>query len=76
MRAQFIASEIGIGLRRNLTMTIAVVMTVTVSLLFLGLALLIFQQANLSKAFWYDKIELSIYLCGKDSQAPGAPAGR
>ena len=75
MRAQFIASEIGIGLRRNLTMTIAVVMTVTVSLLFLGLALLIFQQANLSKAFWYDKIELSIYLCGKDSQGTGCAGG-
>jgi len=75
MRAQFIASEIGIGLRRNLTMTIAVVMTVTLSLLFLGVAILTYKQVSLSKDFWYDKIELSIYLCGKDSEGPGCASG-
>ena len=42
MRAQFVLSEIGIGLRRNLTMTIAVVVTVVVFFVFtraLGLKL-------------------------------------
>ena len=32
MRATFVASEVGTGLRRNLTMTIAVIITVAVSL--------------------------------------------
>ena len=32
MRAGFIASEVGIGLRRNLTMTFAVIITVAISL--------------------------------------------
>ena len=36
MRASFILSEIGIGLRRNLTMTVAVIVTTAVSLAFFG----------------------------------------
>jgi cell division transport system permease protein len=75
MRTHFIASEIAIGLRRNLTMTIAVIMTVTVSLLFLGVGILTYKQVGLSKGFWYDQIELSVYLCGKDSTGPGCASG-
>jgi len=37
MRAKFVLSEVGIGLRRNLTMTFAVMITVAISLsLFTG----------------------------------------
>lgn len=32
MRAQFVMSEIGVGLRRNLTMTFAVIISVALSL--------------------------------------------
>ena len=32
MRAQFVLSEIGVGLRRNLTMTFAVIISVALSL--------------------------------------------
>ena len=39
MRARLIMSEVGIGLRRNLTMTIALVITFSVSLALLGMAL-------------------------------------
>ena len=46
MRATFILSEIGIGLRRNLTMTIAMIITTGVSLAFLGAAVLFNQQVN------------------------------
>lgn len=70
MRAQFVVSEIGIGLRRNFTMTIAVIVTVTVSMFFLGAAVLLSSQVSLSRAFWYDEIELSLFLCGENS--PGA----
>jgi len=34
-------SEVGVGLRRNVTMTIAAVMTVAISLTLLGIALII-----------------------------------
>lgn len=67
MRVQFVLSEIGIGLRRNLTMTIAVVVTVAISLALFGSALLIRKQVDAMKDFWYDKVEVSVYLCGEAS---------
>jgi cell division transport system permease protein len=66
MRATFIVNEIGIGLRRNLTMTVAMIVTTAVSLGFLGTAVLFNQQVNVMKDFWYDKVEVSIFLCGPD----------
>jgi cell division transport system permease protein len=75
MRASFIFSEIGIGLRRNLTMTIAVIVTTAVSLAFFGFGLLFNRQVDTMKDFWYDKVEVSVFLCGKDSQASSCAAG-
>jgi cell division transport system permease protein len=67
VRASFILSEIGIGLRRNLTMTVAVVVTVAISLALFGSGLLIRKQVETMKDFWYDKVEVSVYLCGASS---------
>jgi cell division transport system permease protein len=67
VRASFILSEIGIGLRRNLTMTVAVVVTVAISLALFGSGLLIRKQVETMKDFWYDKVEVSVYLCGESS---------
>ena len=75
MRASFIVSEIGIGLRRNLTMTLAMVITTAVSLGFLGTAMLFNQQVNVMKDFWYDKVEVSVFLCGQDSDGGSCAAG-
>ncbi|GAB3963422.1 permease-like cell division protein FtsX [Streptomyces sparsus] len=66
MRAQFVLSEIGVGLRRNLTMTFAVIVSVAISLALLGGALLAREQVNSMKGFWYDKVQVSIYLCNKN----------
>jgi cell division transport system permease protein len=75
MRATFILSEIGIGLRRNLTMTVAMVITTAVSLGFFGTALLFNKQVEVMKDFWYDKVEVSVFLCGQDSEAPTCTGG-
>jgi cell division transport system permease protein len=75
MRASFIISEIGIGLRRNLTMTLAMIITTGVSLAFLGAAVLFNQQVNVSKDFWYNKVEVSVFLCGQVSNAPSCAGG-
>lgn len=72
MRAQFVAKEIGIGLRRNLTMTIAVVVTVAVSLAMFGAGLLIRAQVEEMKGYWYDRVEVSLFLC-KDIDAGTKP---
>lgn len=70
MRANFILSEVWIGLRRNLTMTIAVVMTVAVGMAMLGVGLLINAQVGLMKDYWYDKVEVSVFLCTQGSAIP------
>ncbi|NUK27361.1 permease-like cell division protein FtsX [Streptomyces lunaelactis] len=73
MRAQFVLSEIGVGLRRNLTMTFAVIVSVALSLALFGGALLMREQVSTMKDFWYDKVNVSIFLCNKnDAATPSA----
>ena len=69
MRMSFISKEVGNGLRRNFTMTVALVVSVAVSLSLVGAALLMSAQVDRMKGYWYDKIEVSIFLCGKTSVA-------
>lgn len=69
MRAQFVLSEIGVGLRRNLTMTFAVIISVALSLALFGGALLMREQVSTMKDYWYDKVNVSIYLCTKADAA-------
>jgi cell division transport system permease protein len=75
MRARFLISEVGIGLRRNLTMTFAVIVTTAISLSLLGIGLLSNSQVNAMKDYWYDKIEVSVYLCGSLSESPSCAGG-
>jgi len=75
MRAGFLFKEVRIGLRRNLTMTFAVVVTVAISLSLLGIGLLSNAQVNAMKDYWYDKIEVSVFLCGTLSESPTCVAG-
>ncbi|MFJ5710309.1 MULTISPECIES: permease-like cell division protein FtsX [unclassified Streptomyces] len=69
MRAQFVLSEIGVGLRRNLTMTFAVIVSVALSLALFGGALLMREQVSTMKDYWYDKVNVSIFLCNKTDAA-------
>ena len=75
MRARFLLSEVRIGLRRNLTMTFAVIVTTAISLSLLGIGLLSNSQVNAMKDYWYDKIEVSVYLCGTLSESPSCAGG-
>ncbi|MES9535733.1 permease-like cell division protein FtsX [Spirillospora sp. NPDC049024] len=70
MRVQFVLQEIWIGLRRNMTMTISLVITVAIAMALFGTGLLLRQQVSASKSYWYDKIEVSIFLCAKTSSNP------
>jgi cell division transport system permease protein len=72
---QYLASEIGTGLRRNVTMTVAVVVTVAISLALFGAALLIRAQAATMKDYWYDKIEISVFLCNDFDTGATCAAG-
>lgn len=75
MRAKFVLSEVGIGLRRNATMTFAVMITVAISLTLLGIGLLANSQVRVMKDYWYDKIEVSIFLCGSLSDSANCSKG-
>ncbi len=59
------------GLRRNASMTVAVIVTMTVSLTLFGLSVMTFQEVDRVKGRWYDKIEISVFLCTKDSAGTG-----
>ncbi len=63
MRAQFVLSEVWIGLRRNLTMTIALVVVVAISLSLLGTGLLFVKQVDNTRSYWQSRVQLSVYLC-------------
>jgi cell division transport system permease protein len=69
MRLRFVLGEVAGGIRRNLSMIISVVLVTMVSMFFLGLGLLAQKQVTLAKGYWYDKVEVSIFLCTKDSTA-------
>ena len=75
MRAGFIAQEVRIGLRRNVTMTLAVMTTVAISLTLLGIGLLANSQVRVMKDYWYDKIEVSVFLCGSLSESASCASG-
>jgi cell division transport system permease protein len=76
MRFRHIFSETSSGLRQNLTMTLAVIVTMWVSLSLFGLGLLANQQVDLMKGRWYDKIEISVFLCTKDTRGDQCVAGQ
>jgi len=76
MRAGFIAQEVRIGIRRNFTMTLAVMTTVAISLTLLGVGLLANSQVRVMKDYWYDKIEVSVFLCGTLSESASCASGR
>jgi cell division transport system permease protein len=74
-RARFVFAEIGSGLRRNLSMTVAVILVTFVSLTFVGAAALLQIQIGNMKDDWYDKVEVSIFLCPADSTQPTCADG-
>ena len=69
MRISFIVRELGTGLKKNFTMTLALVVSVAVSLALLGSALLIGVQVDRMKGYWYDKVQVSLFMCGPNSTA-------
>src|ERR1700728_1927411 len=74
MRAQFVFSEVWMGLRRNLTMTVALVVVVAISLSLLGTGLLFVKQVDNTRTYWQGRVQLSIYLCTATSVSPQCKA--
>lgn len=75
MRLQFIVDEIIVGLRRNIAMAVSVVLVTVVSLFLLGLGFLAQRQVETMKDYWYDRVQVSIFLCGQDSDSASCSEG-
>ncbi len=59
------------GLRRNMSMTVSVIITMWVSLALFGASLMTIAEVDELKGDWYDRIEISAFLCNQDSAANG-----
>ncbi|WP_240322561.1 permease-like cell division protein FtsX [Austwickia chelonae] len=67
MRPMFLLGEAWTGIRRSASMAISIMIVTAVSLLFFGVGLLAQRQVETAKGYWYDKVEVSIFLCTKNS---------
>jgi cell division transport system permease protein len=52
-----------------------VIVTTAISLSLLGIGLLSNAQVGAMKDYWYDKIEVSVFLCGSLSESPSCSGG-
>src|SRR5215471_8050240 len=69
MRLKYVLSEVLVGLWRNVTMTVAMIITMGVSLTLVGASFLMFLQVNLMKNFYYEQIEVTIFMKNDATQA-------
>ncbi|MGZ4438178.1 MAG: permease-like cell division protein FtsX [Nocardioides sp.] len=70
MQLRYVFSELGQGLRRNLSMHIAVVLTLFVSLTLVGLGVLLNQQADKAAEHWGNQLQITVWLCKNHDDNP------
>ncbi|PZQ91910.1 MAG: cell division protein FtsX [Leifsonia xyli] len=63
MRLGLILQEVGQGFRRNLSMVVSVVLVTFISLTFFGAAILLQMQIGQMKGYWYERAEVTVYMC-------------
>ncbi|ANF30308.1 cell division protein FtsX [Leifsonia xyli] len=74
MRFGLIWSEVGNGLRRNLSMVVSVILVTFISLTFVGTAVLLQLQIGQMKTYWYDRAQVAVYMCTETDNCPGGAA--
>ena len=67
MQLTYVFSELGNGLKRNVSMTIAVIVTIFVSLTLVGMGLLLNAQAQKAEDYWGSKLQITVFLCNQNS---------
>lgn len=76
MRIRHVLGETWTGVRRNASMMVAIIVTMWVSLALFGGGLLAAQQIDVLKGRWYDKVEISVFLCTPDTSGENCEPGR
>ncbi|MBW8872285.1 MAG: ABC transporter permease [Leifsonia sp.] len=74
MRFGLIWSEVGNGLRRNLSMVVSVILVTFISLTFVGTAVLLQMQIGQMKTYWYDRAQVAVYMCTTTDNCPAGAA--
>jgi cell division transport system permease protein len=74
MQFRYVFSELGQGLRRNVSMHLAVVLTLFVSMTLMGLGVLMKEQTDIATRYLGNQLQLTVYLC-RDGDANPACAG-
>lgn len=69
MAFSHLLSEIGTGLRRNVSMTVSLVVTLLVSLALVGVGLLLQMQIGKTEAYWGDRLQIQVQMCSESSLA-------
>lgn len=76
MQLRYVFTELGQGLRRNVSMHIAVVLTLFVSLTLVGLGVLLNKQADKTGEYWGNQLQIIAYLCNEgDAKAAATCTG-
>lgn len=63
MQLRYVFTELGQGLRRNLSMHIAVILTLLVSLTLVGIGVLIQQQTAKTEWYYGGQLQVTAFLC-------------
>lgn len=69
MQLRYVFSELGQGLRRNLSMHVAVVLTLFVSLTLVGLGVLLNKQADKAADYWGSQLTITVWLCRHNDES-------
>jgi len=75
MQLTYVFSELGNGLKRNVSMTVAVIVTIFVSLSLVGMGLLLNAQADKAEEYWGSKLQITAFLCNQNSTAANCVNG-
>lgn len=70
MQLRYVFTELGQGLRRNISMHLAVILTLFVSLTLVGVGVLLKQQADIADRQFGSQVEITVYLCNETDTAP------
>lgn len=76
MQLRYVASELGTGLRRNVSMTIAVILTIWMSLTLVGLGLLVRSQVANIEQYFGSQLEVQVVFCAQNSQTDTCVGGQ
>lgn len=71
----FVISEALKGMLRNRAVVAATIITVAVCTVLVSVSLLLRAQVNTMKDYWYDRVEVSAFVCSPASTSPACPAG-